>query len=438
LELLLTSLLVHSIASDVGADTANEGLLISTVFGGATLGNILAGPFADLGGRQSPIIVGYALIIFFSVTSSFMNSMVSISTHRFFVGLGFGVAQPAAIVLMNELTPRKWRLTSTACSSIFFGFGVLLAVMMVMLEDAWIKDVSMLEWRLLLRCASVPMFVLGIASILLLPESPTYLAANGDYALARDSLKALALKNGKPDVPVVFHCPDDEVPFWQLPALRQISQLFSCPTAVSTSTICAGSFVLNFALYGSSYVVPQVVTEVLDQTYLKLAPASVLLLAFTMGFLFIVCGLHWSSKICRKTGLVVCLFVSLFSALAFNVATVSSIRSHIYLRVLLVFACLGLCAGPAFATLLLIQASMDMYPSLTSATAVAACLAVGRMGSVIAPIVFDGLRASTGSWQPFFVLLAVMELSIAVLLSPLDLSLPRTAPLLAREKEVSA
>lgn len=438
LELLLISLLVHSISSDVFSENVSEGFLISVVFGGATFGNLLAGPLADLGGRQYPIIVGYAFMIFFSVTSSFMNSMMSIATHRFFVGLGFGVAQPASIVLMNEITPRKWRLVSTACSSIFFGLGVLLAVMMVMLEDAWIKDVTMLQWRLLLRLASVPMIALGLTSVVLLPESPVYLAANGDYALARDSLHALAAKNGKIEMSVAFRCPEGELPCWQLPALGQFAQLLSCPTALSTLTVGAGSFVLNFALYGSSYVVPQVVTQVLDQTYLKLAPASVLLLAFTMAFLFMITGLIWSNRVSRKTGIIACLILSLASAFAFNMATSAGIREHLFLRVLLVLACLGLCAGPAFATLLLIQASMDMYPALSSATAVAGCLAVGRLGSVIAPIVFDSLQATLGSWQPFFILLAAMELVLAMVLVPLDISHTRLPVLSQKEREVAA
>jgi len=192
-------MLSPSIVSDVGVSGGIQGgCLISSIVAGAFVGNIVSGPFADRVGRQQPVIMGYSLVVIFSVWSSFMNSIFSISIFRFFVGLGFGLGQSAGIALANELVPKALHFTGTCFSSFLCSLGAIFAVLLVMVNHAWLQEFSITEWRLLLRCAAVPVSVLGLVGVFLLPESPSFLAASGDHAAARDVLARLRQHNGLP------------------------------------------------------------------------------------------------------------------------------------------------------------------------------------------------------------------------------------------------
>mmetsp|Transcript_71569 Transcript_71569/g.232666 ORF Transcript_71569/g.232666 Transcript_71569/m.232666 type:complete len:498 (+) Transcript_71569:105-1598(+) len=413
LELLMVSLLAGSIASDLDTVGFSGGFMVFLVLLGAALGNVISGPFADKSGRQFPIILGYAMVVVFSITSSFMNTLTTISALRFFVGVGFGLGQPAALVLMNEVAPARWRMASTLGSALFVGLGAISAVFMVMVDDAWLKNFSILQWRLLLRCSAIPVMLLGFCSIFILPESPSFLAATGDYALARDVLQDLAAGN-KRQASVSFRCPEVEAKTLQ----GQFGRALCTRGLLNAASICMGSLVLNFALYGSSYAVPQALVKVTTGDVLGIAPASVLLLSFGLACLLIASGTVLGMRASRKTGIIACLMLSIFSALLFNVSSANAQQ----LRWPLIVSCLGLWCGPSFAILLLIQASLEMYPALSSTTATAACMAFGRVGTVVAPLLSDYVTSSTGDSSTFFTILAAMEFASIVAFVPLDLT----------------
>mmetsp|Transcript_98759 Transcript_98759/g.318521 ORF Transcript_98759/g.318521 Transcript_98759/m.318521 type:complete len:493 (+) Transcript_98759:74-1552(+) len=423
LELLIVALLGNAIAADLGAPSSQEGLLIAAGCAGALVGNMLSGPFADLVGRQFPITMAYSFVVIFGVVSSFMNSVPSLSLMRFFTGAGLGLGQPAALALMSEVLPERWRLRGIACSSLLFGLGMLLAVLMVATQDSWHRGPGAGGWGLALRGATLPSILLGLCSIFLLPESPAFLAASGDHALARDVLMALQSQNGRPGRPVLFRT-SRKGDFQHPPPPPRFGGLLDPSTLVSMLVVCSSTFVLNCALYGSGYVVPQALAEIAPQGHKGFhTPSGVLVVALAAAGLLLIGGAAWGSYAGRKTGILSCMTVSLVAAMLFPiVAYGQEPGSGRWLLVLL--SCLGLCGGPAIGVLFLLQTATTFCPAALTATGAAACLACGRLGSLAAPLVIAGVQGTTGAWQPVFYAMAMLELGCMMLVLPLPFARP--------------
>jgi MFS family permease len=450
LELMLVSLLSESMSRDlvfagkdpdphVGMWRLQEGFITSSIFAGALMGNLLSGLTVNKVGCQFLIIFGYSLIVIFSVVSSFMNSLLSISVLRFFVGLGFGFGQPAAIVLMGEALPSRLRHLVSLCAALFFGLGAIFAVLMVMTEDVWLRGIHGVEWRLLLRCAACPILLLGFCAVFFLPESPSFLAANADHALARDTLGVLRSRNKRPEVSVMFR--ELQAESWWAP-LRQAFALSALPV---TLVVCTSVLVQSFALYGACYAVPQVLGKVMSASSIhnslpstpvsansgalvevssiawwihnSLAPTSVLLVALL--FTAMILPLTWFCRGGQEKRIVQCLIASVFSAMLFNWITGLS-TVFFFHRVVLVVACFGLCAGPALGLLFLAQATIAMSPCLKSASSVAASFCLGRLGPIVGPLMFDWMERRTGEGQRFFSTMVILELICLFLLVNTD------------------
>jgi MFS family permease len=403
------------------ATVLQDGFIISAIFAGAFLGNLLSGLTVNKVGCQFLIIFGYALIVIFSVSSSFMNSLLSISVFRFFVGMGFGVGQPAAIVLTCEVLPKRCRFLAPLCAACFFGAGAIFAVFMVMFGDVWVgPNLVQKVWRLLLRCGALPILILGFGSVFFLLESPSFLADTCDHALARDYLAVLRSRNKRPEVSVMFRGAD-ALPSRNLPP-QSFSKALELATLPFTLVVCTTVLVLCFALYGASYAVPQVLTELLGRSWShnNLAPTSVLFIAlFLSGIMLPLTSFCKSSTIQKTWVISLCLLTCVFSTLLFNWIT-GLHSANFFHRFVLVVACFGLCSGPAVGLVLLAQATIALYPGLLSTANVAACFCLGRLAPIVGPLLFDNIVTKTGTGKAFFSTMMVLELINVALLLPMQ------------------
>eukprot|EP00405_Crypthecodinium_cohnii_P016580 CAMPEP_0206459858 /NCGR_PEP_ID=MMETSP0324_2-20121206/24422_1 /ASSEMBLY_ACC=CAM_ASM_000836 /TAXON_ID=2866 /ORGANISM="Crypthecodinium cohnii, Strain Seligo" /LENGTH=481 /DNA_ID=CAMNT_0053931481 /DNA_START=216 /DNA_END=1662 /DNA_ORIENTATION=+ len=418
LELLLVSLLTPSISENLRVDGPSGGVMLCLVLCGACLGNVLSGPVSDLIGRQPPIIVGYATVIVFSILSSFMNSLTSIGVIRFFVGLGFGIGQPAALVLLSEVVPKSYSLASVVATPFAVGLGALVAVTIVTIDDAWLKDIPTLEWRLLLRCSALPLGVLGFLSIFLLPESPSYLAATGDFAMSRDILKQMAEGNGKAGVPVLFRVPESPRKSLQMPIETafhwnfRVVEVPEPPHFVHCdhgAELCALRLRLCSATklgcglgkkldwldsVGDPHPLPR------DNMYGPRRRDLLPLANYPKE------GDRWIFAL------------AIFSTLLFEIS-----KSHVQsLPWFLVLSCMGIWCAPAFCILLLVQASVEQYPRLTSTTITSLCFFFGRLGAIVAPVLCDAIVNQARSTSSFFELVVGLELAVTFSFLALDLS----------------
>jgi sugar porter (SP) family MFS transporter len=165
------------------SDTQLE-FAVGIALAGALVGAALAGYATDRWGRRFVLTgtgVGFAI---FSVLSGLAVGLISFSVARFFVGACIGVASLVTPLYLSEMSPAKIRgaLVSLNQLAITVGIGV-----------AYFVDFSLAahqNWRWMFISAVFPAIVL-IIGMLLLPESPRWLAREGFRELALDGFRRL-------------------------------------------------------------------------------------------------------------------------------------------------------------------------------------------------------------------------------------------------------
>ncbi|MBU0555933.1 MAG: aromatic acid/H+ symport family MFS transporter [Alphaproteobacteria bacterium] len=116
-----------SILEDFGVSRAEIGPLLSASLFGVLIGAVFIGPQGDRIGRRTILIsccVGYGIM---SLIGAFATNLTQLIVVRFFIGIGLGAVLPNALALAGELAPRKYLARATALVGIGITFGGVLA-----------------------------------------------------------------------------------------------------------------------------------------------------------------------------------------------------------------------------------------------------------------------------------------------------------------------
>jgi SHS family sialic acid transporter-like MFS transporter len=138
---------------------------------GAALGGIFLGALGDRIGRARAMGVSMLFYSLFAGLGAWVTSQEQMLVLRFVVGLGVGGVWPNAVALVAEAWPDKSRPLVAGLMGAAINSGILL-----LSQVAQIWDVTPDSWRWLFKLAGAPA-LLGLLVLLLLPESPTWLAA---------------------------------------------------------------------------------------------------------------------------------------------------------------------------------------------------------------------------------------------------------------------
>jgi MFS family permease len=138
---------------------------------GAAVGGIALGSLGDRIGRARAMGVSILFYSIFAGLGAWVTTQEQMLVLRFFVGLGVGGVWPNAVALVAECWPDKARPTVAGLMGAAINAGILL-----LSQIAQIWSVTAGSWRWLFHLAAVPA-LLGLGVLLLLPESPAWLAA---------------------------------------------------------------------------------------------------------------------------------------------------------------------------------------------------------------------------------------------------------------------
>lgn len=435
-ELLLVGTVTRAVSEEWGLEAVDRGSVVSIVFVGILCGNALAGPLGDRLGRRKPIIMSYIGVFAFSVLSALSTSFAVLASVRLLVGASFGIGQPTFGALCSESTPTRWRIVSSGIAQSLFVGGELYSVALVWFEDPTMQD---LKWRRLLMLGAIPSMILGILAFFFLMPSPSYLAVRGDYEGAKKVLKTMGRLNGKPDISVEFRPPEQPKPRTMMEAyIRPLRLIYAPRMLFSTLAVCFSCFVLNTIYYGCLYAMPQVVSTV-DMGTL---PALTLLLGALWEYpglaLGVACGMLWRRKPAMAisfglTGLALVAFV-----IGLSGTDVDAGESDWYHDKMLHAGYMGAKMFPCIGYIVVYQYSTEIYPTEARTTGCATSMAAGRIGGIMAPMLFEKLLAVTGGFSTFFQVGAILCAvnCVLVLLLPVETfgkKLEDTAPFIATE-----
>ncbi|CAD7948063.1 unnamed protein product [Amoebophrya sp. A120] len=191
-ELILLSSLIRAVAQEWQFTSMERGIVVGIVFFGVLVGNVLSGSVGDSLGRRSAVLASYLLVGIFSVASVFSWDLYSICCFRFGVGFAFGIGQPSGIALANETVPTDWRIFLSFVGGTYFVLGEMYSIVLICYDDIHMQD---LNWRWLILMGAVPSLLWGVAALLRLPESPSWLHSKGRLREAVECLDWMRRQN---------------------------------------------------------------------------------------------------------------------------------------------------------------------------------------------------------------------------------------------------
>jgi AAHS family 4-hydroxybenzoate transporter-like MFS transporter len=162
-----------SIIKSWGIQTGALGPVFSAGLMGLMLGALTIAPLADRYGRR-PIIIGSTIAFgIFSLLTATADSIATLWWMRFLTGVGLGACMPNIISLTSEYSPTRRRAFLVMVMFTGFTLGSLAAG----LVSAWL--ISHYGWQSVFIAGGVLPLLMAPVAWMRLPESLSFLAAKG-------------------------------------------------------------------------------------------------------------------------------------------------------------------------------------------------------------------------------------------------------------------
>ncbi|MDQ1021975.1 sugar porter family MFS transporter [Streptomyces afghaniensis] len=172
---------------DLGLTPVTEGMVTSSLLLGAALGAVTGGRLSDARGRRRNILLLAVLFFVGALGCTLAPTTEVVIVARFVLGLAVGGASVTVPVYLAEVSPAERRGALVTRNELMIVSGQLLAFT----SNAIIAQVggeSGGVWRWMLVIATVPAVVLWFG-MLVMPESPRWLASQSRFGEALDVLK---------------------------------------------------------------------------------------------------------------------------------------------------------------------------------------------------------------------------------------------------------
>jgi MFS transporter, AAHS family, 4-hydroxybenzoate transporter len=382
---------------------------LGPVFGsglfGIMIGALVGGALADYIGRKKIILLAALSFGVCTLMTALVGDLHGMMAIRFLTGLGLGAAMPNAIALVSEYSPRRHR--AIIVMIMFCGFSLGAAIGGVVAGML----IPTFGWQ--------SVFIFG--GVLPLLFAPLVAAA------LPESLRLLVLRNpGHPQVAriVARLTPDGSLdPHAPLVVNEErregftVAQLFHDRRAIATMLLWVIFFMSLLDLYLLSNWLPTVIHGL----GMSVSTAAFTSALFQIGGTVSPFLLGW--LIDRFGFFRVLVVVYLLAGIV--IATIGSIGPNLVLLMLTVFAA-GFCVVGAQSGANALAAGL--YPTSMRSTGVGWALGVGRIGSIVGPVVGGLLLGQHWDTSALFVAAAAPALVAGAAAALMSLSQPQRPP----------
>jgi AAHS family 4-hydroxybenzoate transporter-like MFS transporter len=399
LDIQIVGFAIPAIAHDWGLAKSMFASVLAAGLFGVAIGSALGGLIGDRVGRRPALIASVFLFAASTFGMSTTHSLAPLLILRLCAGLGIGGALPNAATLTSEYTPLRQRPLATTLTIICIPIGGVVAGT---IASALLATHS---WRLLFVIAGTLPLALGVALLLLLPESPRFLARKrGNTA----QLNQILIRSGRPVVGLndaMLHGSEQpKVP------LRGVRTLFAGRQARDTFGLWAAFFFCLLTVYLAFNWLPSVLTAI----HFSAKEASQGLTLYNVGGIFGAISVGWwISYRGSRTPMLLSAAVAILSGLGAAVFLHLPAPSH--RTALLIIGLHGLAVNAVQTTLYAL--ATHIYPTAIRSTGVAFALAVGRTGAILSAYLGAALLLMPASI--YFLILAatsaVAMLAIAII-----------------------
>lgn len=397
----LISFILAALAQQWDLTKTESGWIASVGFIGMALGASLGGLLADRFGRRQVFAVTLLVYGLATGASALAGSVAVLLVLRFFVGLGLGAELPVASTYVSEFAPRRIRGRLIVILEAFWAVGwtaaALIAYFVIPLSDD--------GWRWAFALGAIPA-VYALVVRWGLPESPRWLVGRGRIAQAERIVAAFEADAGVVAEKAILK----EAPSRALAssAGARVQSLWWPEFRVRTASIWLVWFCVNFAYYGAFIWIPSLL---LDAGY-SLVSSFGFTLIITLAQLPGYAVAAWLIEIWgRRLTLSVFLVGSAVSAILFG--TASGEGTLIASGMALSFFNLG-AWGALYAV------TPELYPTSLRATGAGWAAGVGRIASIIAPLLVPVLLVAGGAPLVFAIFAAFFVIAAAAVWGLVD------------------
>ncbi len=380
-----------SLIKSFGIAPAALGPVFSGGLVGIMLGALFIAPLADRVGRR-PVILGSILsFAAFTLATAWADSPTTLLWLRVLTGLGLGGCMPNAIALTTEYAPV--RLQGFLVTLMFNGFtlGSLLGGVLAH------QLIPRFGWRaVFVAGGSLPLLLVPLL-FFVLPESLRFLALSGRNRVAVD---AALRRAGSAETAEAFGA---RLAAQEGQVRRSIGELFTPGRARATAVLWTVFFMSLLDVYLLVSWLPTALNQAGVPAQSAIILGSLLQVGALLGTL--VCG----ASLDRFGGNAVLVPAYVLGALSIAAIGVFSSGSLVLTTLAVIMAGAGIIGGQTAANAL----AAATYPTQIRSTGVGWALGIGRIGSIIGPLVAAGLLMVHVSVRGIFLVSAVPALVAA-------------------------
>ncbi len=364
------------VAKDLQIEMSAFGPVFGSGLFGLMIGALTLGPAADRWGRKPVIILSTLVFGVFALLTTKIGSLNGLLLMRFLTGLGLGGAMPNIIALTSEYSPKAKRATLVTLMFCGFPLGAVLGGALSA------QLMPKFGWPVVFYLGGIlPLALLPLLS-LWLPESIRFLVARQDRQIAAFAI--LRRLDPAVDYKGKIHCvlPEEEAKGFP------VSQLFANGRAFGPALLWVVFFCNLLILFFLINWLP----SVLQQAGLPIERAIIATVVLNAGG--IVGGLILGSIVDRRQPFAIlttayCAAAVLVSGIGFAAAvSIPTLMGTIFAVGFFVIGsqyCMNALAA-------------SYYPTALRSTGVGWALGIGRIGSIIGPVVGGAMIAA--GWQP--------------------------------------
>ncbi|MFJ4045190.1 MFS transporter [Microbacterium sp. NPDC089987] len=390
----LISFIIAVLAQQWQLTPGETGWIASIGFVGMAIGASVGGLLADRLGRRH--VFALTLLIYGLATgaSALVGGIAMLLVLRFFVGLGLGAELPVASTYVSEFAPAAIRGRVIVILEAFWAVGwtasALIGYFVIPASDG--------GWRWAFALGAIPA-AYALVVRWGLPESPRWLASRGRLSEAERIVSAFETAAdlqrspaSQPDAPALsVPAPDAADQTVAATGAQRMRALWSPEFRTRTLCIWLVWFCVNFAYYGAFIWIPSILVQAGYDLVRSFGFTLLITLAQLPGYAVAA----WLIEVWgRRATLSVFLAGSAISAVLFGTAGTEG--AIIATGMALSFFNLG-AWGALYAV------TPELYPTSLRATGSGWAAGVGRLASIIAPLLVPALLATGGAPLTFSV-----------------------------------